>query len=188
MKKKKILVVEDEYIVAKDLEKTLDFLGYLVPATVTSGEDAIARAIELKPDLILMDIRLEGEKDGIVAAKEIQKEISVPIIYITAYADEKTLSEAKLTEPYGYIVKPFKDVELKSTIEISLHKHKIEKQLKENRKWLDATLRSIGDAVIATNGMGIIRFINLSAEKLTGWSEEDAIGTKLEIVFKIKNF
>lgn len=119
----KILVVEDEKIVSKDIVNTLKRLGYFVVAAVSSGEEAIIKAADSQPDLILMDIRLKGKIDGIEAAEEIRAKHNIPVIYLTANADENTLQRAKLTEPFGYIVKPFDERDLHTTIEIALRRH-----------------------------------------------------------------
>ena len=118
MKKTKILIVEDEAIVAQDLEGTLGRMGYLVPAIVSTGEEAIQTAAQTRPDLVLMDIVLHGKMNGVEAAERIRFELGIPVVYLTAYADEKTLDRAKRTEPYGYLLKPFDERELHSTIEI----------------------------------------------------------------------
>jgi len=123
MAKAKILVVEDERIVAKDIVKSLQRLGYLVVASVASGEEAIKKVHETQPDLVLMDIMLKGEMDGIEAAEVIKSSSDIPIIYLTAYADDKTLQRAKVTEPFGYILKPFDERDLHTTIEIALRRH-----------------------------------------------------------------
>ncbi len=122
----KILVVEDEVIVAHDLANRLKKMGYQVTATVASGEEAIEKASENKPDLVLMDIVLKGDMDGITAAKKIQTKINVPIVFLTAYADKTTLERAKITNPFGYIVKPFQQQDLQVAIEIALQLHEIE--------------------------------------------------------------
>ena len=129
----KIVVVEDESIVAKDIKKRLQNLGYTVSAVVSSGEEALQEAKE-NPDIYLMDIVLKGDMDGITAAERIRTEYSIPIIYVTAYADEKTLGRAKITEPYGYILKPFEDRELHTAIEMALYKHEMEKKVKESQQ------------------------------------------------------
>ncbi|MFW5711780.1 MAG: ATP-binding protein, partial [Spirochaetota bacterium] len=126
----RILLVEDESIVAMDMERRLTALGYRVVEHVLTGEDAVAKAEEERPDLILMDIHLKGEMDGIEAAERIKNSLGTPIIYITAYSDETTLSRAKVTEPFGYILKPFQEREIYSTIEMALYKYKIEQELK----------------------------------------------------------
>lgn len=125
----RILLVEDESIVAMDMERRLNALGYSVIEHVLSGEDAVAKAEQEKPDLILMDIHLKGKMDGIQATERIKRTLGTPVIYITAYSDETTLARAKLTEPFGYILKPFQEREIYSTIEMALYKYKIEQEL-----------------------------------------------------------
>lgn len=122
MAAEKILVVEDERVVARDIEKRLKKLGYVVPASVASGEEAIKKVEELRPDLVLMDIRLKGQMDGIEAAEQIRVDFDTPVIYLTAYADEATLQRAKVTEPFGYIVKPFDERDLHVAIEVALRR------------------------------------------------------------------
>ena len=124
-----VLVVEDESIVALDIQNMLGSLGYEVPVVVSSGEAAIEKAAETHPDLVLMDIRLKGDMDGIEAAEQIRGRFNIPVVYLTAYADDETLQRAKITEPYGYILKPFGERELHTAIEIALHKHKLEREL-----------------------------------------------------------
>lgn len=121
----KILVVEDENIVALEIKKRLQKLGYVVPGVASTGEDAISKAEGILPDLVLMDIMLKGEIDGIHAAGEIRKRFNIPVVYLTAYSDEETLQRAKLTEPYGYILKPFEEDDLRTTIEIALYRHQV---------------------------------------------------------------
>lgn len=130
MVKAKILVVEDERIVAKDIVKSLDRLGYIVVASVSSGEEAIQKVAESHPDLVLMDIMLRGRMDGIEAAEEIRKNFDIPVIYLTAYADDSTLQRAKLTDPFGYIIKPFDERDLHTTIEISIRRYQAEQATK----------------------------------------------------------
>lgn len=187
MTKPKILIVEDESIVAEDLKRGLQNMGYEVPAVVSSGEEAVKKAEKLKPDLVLMDIVLKGKMNGIDAAKKIRPRFDIPVIYLTAYADDKTLERAKVTEPFGYIIKPFDDRELQSTIEMALYKSKMEKQVRESREWLSTVLGSIGDAVIATDTKGKVLFLNPVAEALTGWKEEETAGKPLEEIFNIIN-
>lgn len=122
MAAEEILVAEDERIVARDIEKRLTRLGYVVPALVVSGEDAVQKAAELKPDLVLMDIQLRGEMDGIEAAEQIRTELGIPVIYLTAYADAATLQRAKATEPFGYIIKPFDERDLHAAVEVGLRR------------------------------------------------------------------
>jgi two-component system response regulator LytT len=133
MAKTSVLVVEDESIVAKDIQNSLKKLGYSVPSIENSGEDAIDAAAQYKPDLILMDIMLKGEISGIDAAEQIRTRYQIPVIFLTAYADESTLSKAKVTEPYGYILKPFKEIDLHTSIEMALYKHGKEQEVRKER-------------------------------------------------------
>jgi diguanylate cyclase (GGDEF)-like protein/PAS domain S-box-containing protein len=180
-----LLIVEDEIIVAQDLQFILEELGYSVPEIADSSESAIEKTARIKPDLILMDVRIIGEMDGIDTAKIISERFEIPVIYMTAHSDEATLARAKETAPFGYIIKPFEERELQTTIEIALYKHKMEKRLKENAQWLTTVLRSIGDGVIATDRLGRISFLNPVAEKITGWSLSEAVGKDSAKVFQL---
>lgn len=136
MSKTSILIVEDESIVAKDIQMSLRKLGYNVVAICSNGEDAIRAAEEYMPELVLMDIMLKGNMSGIEAAEQIRSRFTIPIIYLTAYADESTLSKAKITEPYGYIIKPFKEIDLRTSIEMALYKHQKESDVRKERDFL----------------------------------------------------
>ncbi|MBI4682151.1 MAG: PAS domain S-box protein [Nitrospirae bacterium] len=187
MGKAKILIVEDEAIIAKDLQWRLEGMGYDVPIVVASGADAINASDKYAPDLILMDIMLLGPMDGIETADRIRSNADIPVIYLTAYADEEVLERAKITEPFGYLLKPIGDRELHSNIEITLFKHRTERKLRGNEKWLSTVLTSIGDAVITTDINGLIEFMNPAAESLTGWKKEEVSGKALEKIFNIIN-
>ncbi len=136
MSKANILVVEDESIVSKDIQLSLKKLGYNVVGSATTGKKAIDMALELKPDIILMDIMLKGDINGIRAIKRIQTRANIPVIYLTAYADENTLEKAKVTQPYGYIIKPFKEIDLQTSIEMALYKHKKQLEILDDRERL----------------------------------------------------
>jgi diguanylate cyclase (GGDEF)-like protein/PAS domain S-box-containing protein len=181
----RVLVVEDEKIVARDLMLALEDLGYVVPAIASTGELAIQKATELRPDLVLMDIRLAGELDGIEAAQIITKQLALPIVYLTAHADEATLARAKVTHPLGYLLKPFEERELRAVIEIALYKHEMELRLTENAQWLSVVLHSIGDGLLTTDTEGRITLLNPVAEQLTGWSCQEALGRPSTEVFKL---
>lgn len=187
MEKKQILVVEDESIIAEIIRRNLLNLGYEVPAVVSTGEKAIEKVEELSPDLVIMDIKLKGEMDGIEAAKKIRSSFNIPVIYLTAYSDQNVLERAKITEPYGYILKPLRERELQINIEIALYRHEMEKKIKESKKWFSTTLQSIGDAVIATDSNGSIIFMNPFAQSLTGWTFKEAQGKQLNEVYNIIN-
>jgi PAS domain S-box-containing protein/putative nucleotidyltransferase with HDIG domain len=186
MSKPKILVVEDEGLVAKSIQSMLNNMGYEAPDAALSGEKAIKKADEIRPDLILMDIKLKGEMDGIEAAEIINERFGIPVVYLTAYADEDTLQRAKITEPFGYLLKPFEEQDLQSTIEMALYKSKMEQRLKEREHWFSTVLQSIGDAVIATDKNGEVTFMNIIAESLTGDKKEKALGKKLTDRFHIR--
>jgi diguanylate cyclase (GGDEF)-like protein/PAS domain S-box-containing protein len=176
------MVVEDESVVALSLRKKLESLGYEVPAVCGSGEEALAKVTTVQPDAILMDIMLAGQLDGVATAQRILDRYRVPIIYLTAYSDERTLQRAKHTAPFGYLIKPFEGRELRSTLEMALYRHQMEKQLEDQKRWLTATLRSIGDGVIAATPQRAVAFMNPAAEAVTGWTEAAAIGQALGTV------
>ena len=176
--KANILVVEDESIVAQDLQFTLEDLGYGVSAIANSGESAIRKVAEYQPDLILMDIRIIGEMDGVSTAEIVLQRFDLPVVFLTAHADEETLARAKLAAPYGYIIKPFEESELHTTIEIALYKHQQEQQLKRNVQWLKTVISSIGDGIITADKQGRITFLNPAAENLTRLSFKQALGKK----------
>ncbi len=136
MAKIKVLIVEDESIVAKDIQLSLKKLGYIVIGIEKSGEGAILKAQNSSPDIIIMDIMLKGEINGVEAAEKIRKEFNIPIIFLTAYADENTLSKAKISEPYAYIIKPFKEIDLHTSIEMALYKHSKEIEVLKERDML----------------------------------------------------
>jgi AmiR/NasT family two-component response regulator len=131
-----VYIVEDESIVAKDIQNSLRKLGYNVLGISNNGADAIKQIVELEPDIVLMDIMIKGPLTGIDVAEKIKKEYNIPSIFLTAYADESTLSKAKITEPYGYILKPFKEVDLQSSIEMAVYKHKKDTEVVKERDFL----------------------------------------------------
>ncbi|HYW18450.1 MAG TPA: ATP-binding protein [Nodularia sp. (in: cyanobacteria)] len=181
----RILVVEDEVIVARTITNQLNQLGYMVTGKASSGEVAIALALETKPQLVLMDIILKGNMDGITAAASIREQLDIPIIFLTAYGDDKTLQRAKLTQPFGYVVKPFTSKDLKIAVEIGLLKHQLEQDLRENRDRLATLFNSMSDAVIATNEQAKVTFMNPAAELITGWKQADAQGKDISTIFNI---
>jgi PAS domain S-box-containing protein len=185
MQRARILLVEDEGIIAEDIQMSLQDFGYEVCAIAATGEDAVAMAQLLKPDLVLMDVVLQGSMDGIEAAHQINSTLKIPVVYLTAYADNTILERAKITEPFGYLTKPFRDVELHSTIEMALCKHDYQSKLMESEEWLSVTLSSVADALIATDQKGSIRFMNAVAESLTGWTCFDATGRALGTVLSL---
>ncbi|MCO6499641.1 MAG: response regulator [Vicingus serpentipes] len=144
MSKNNILIIEDEAIVSKDIQQSLKKLGYNVVGSAAMGEKAVELANETKPDLVLMDIMLKGEMSGIEAAEQIREQLKIPVIYLTAYADENTLAKAKVTEPYGYIIKPFKEIDLHTSIEMALYKHAKEREVIKERDFLYSLVEKSG--------------------------------------------
>ena len=180
-----ILVVEDDKIIAKGIEKRLRTMGYAVAGLISTGEEAVQKAAELRPDLILMDIFLGDSMDGVAAAGLIRDQLDLPVVYLTAYSDPATLLRAKITEPFGYVLKPYEDRDLQTAIEIGLYKHKQDRKLRENEQWLAAMLGSMGDGVLATDDQGRVRFMNGLAEQLTGWTLKEATGKDIQDVCRI---
>src|SRR2546422_3468066 len=176
MESTQILVVEDESIVAKDLARRLQDRGYAVPVVVSSGADAIQKAAETRPGLILMDIHLRGEIDGVEAAAQIRTRFDIPVVYLTAYADEATLERAKRTEPFGYILKPYKERELQATIEMALYKHQMEGRLKESEERYRDLFENVNDGLVSISLDGTITTVNLGLEAMLRWPREELIG------------
>ncbi len=174
-----IMVVEDEILIAQDIRRVLIGFGYDVLPLVATGSDALSTADAQSPDLVLMDIKLKGPMDGIETATRLQEKRHTAIVYLTSHSDETTLIRAKHTNPFGYILKPFTDRELRICIEVALSKQELESRLIAGERWFSTTLQSIGDAVIATDEREVIKFINAAAETLTGWQTSDAVGRKL---------
>jgi diguanylate cyclase (GGDEF)-like protein/PAS domain S-box-containing protein len=185
MLKERILVVEDEVIIALDIQRTLIKMGYEVPEFVTSAEAALERIAALQPDLVLMDIHLSGATDGIATADEIRRRDHLPVVFLTAHSDEATVNRAKITEPYGYVLKPFEERELQIAIEIALYRHSAEMKLRQMERWLGRTLKSIGDGIITTDNTEKITFMNQMAEVLTGWPQPAALGRPFGEVFRL---
>ena len=187
MNNENILIVEDEKIIALDLQRRLERFGYSVVGMASDGAEAIALAKERSPDIILMDIMLAGGMDGIEAAKHIRAQLGIPVIFLTAYTDEKTLERAKEVEPFGYILKPFKERELYTTIDIALYKHSIDKKLHKQERLFSAILHSINDGIIATDIDMAVGFMNKVAESITGWSEAAAKGRHAAAILSIQD-
>jgi len=178
----KILIVEDERIVAADLQGRLERMGYEILEVISSGAAAVEYAVTNRPDLVLMDITLRGGMDGVAAAEEMRRRIDVAVVYLTAHSDEATLQRAKITDPFGYVLKPFDERELLKTIEMALYKGTTDKRLREHQHWLSTTLQTINDAVITTDTEGRIHLFNPVAERVTGWTSERAEGLGIDQV------
>lgn len=188
MSRKSLLIVEDEVLVARDIKARLIRMGYDVVDMASKGREAIEKAVNHKPDLVLMDINLRDDMDGVEAAVKIREQVDVPIIFCTAYSNEDTLERAKVSEPYGYVLKPFDNRELEINIEIALYKHRVEKDLADTRRRLDATLTNVSDGVIAADPSGQILLINPMAEKITGWCRQKARHVHLSNVMPLQPF
>ena len=180
----KILLVEDESIEAMDIQRTLESFGYNVPYVASKGEEAVSKALEIRPDIILMDIILKGEMDGIETANEI-KALNIPIIYLTAHSEEPTIERAKLTGPYGYIIKPYEANELKYAIELALYKNKMEKGLKASEEKYHSILDNIQDAYFRGDKEGNITMASPSAARMYKFnSPEEMIGISAISLYK----
>jgi PAS domain S-box-containing protein len=182
----RIFVVEDECIVALDIQSRLRKMGYEMAGTASSGEDAMLAVGDNPPDVILMDVHLGSGIDGVEAAARIRENFRIPVVFITAYADQELISRIRLTEPFAYVLKPFEESELHASIEIALLRHRLEQELYEQKQLLGTTLDSIGDGVIVTGEDGRIRFMNPIAETLTGWSQDEAVNKELAAVYCVR--
>jgi PAS domain S-box-containing protein len=186
LRRRRVLVVEDEAIVAVDLEARLGRLGYDVCGLTDTCDGAIADARAMQPDLVLMDVHLIGERDGVDASLEIQKASGIPVIFLTAHADALTLSRIASAAPFGYILKPFEQRDLKALIEVAIYRQHAQGHLSRMERWLEATLSSMGDGVIAIDIDGKIKFINPVAEGITGWIQNLALGRDITEVFRLE--
>ena len=181
--RQKILVIEDEAIVARDLKDRLESMGYEVVGIAGTADEAVAKAGSLCPGLALMDIRLGGNGDGIEAAGALRRQYDIPSIFLTAYADEETLRRARATEPLGYLVKPFQDRELHATIEIALYKHKTEKAIRASETRLSTLIQLAPDAIVMADRDGAITLCNRAACSLFGYKPEEMAGRRLPELF-----
>lgn len=184
--KPEILIVEDEVIVAKHIKMCLTQFDYESIGIAATGEDAIYMTETFRPSLVVMDIKLKGTMDGIDVAQQLRNRFNTPVLFLTAYSSQDLLDRAKVTQPYGYLLKPFNERELHSSIEMALYKHNAETVLHKNQSRLKHILSSIGDAVITTDTEQKITFLNPVAQYFTGWSEEEAVGHPLGEVFNIR--
>ncbi|MEW5724020.1 MAG: response regulator [Thermodesulfobacteriota bacterium] len=176
-KKPRLLIVEDEIIIATDLKRRLGNLGYEVCAAVHDGKAAVKSAGRLRPDLVLMDIELGGAPDGIETAEKIRSNLAIPIVFLTAYADEKRLARAKLTLPFGYILKPFQDKDLKVTLDMALYVARVDaerKKVEESLRLFQAIVESSSEAIAVSGKDGKLVYLNPAHEKLFGRSLEEA--------------
>jgi PAS domain S-box-containing protein len=174
VKTHRVLIVEDEGLIAHDIAARLELLGYKVVDTVSTAAEAVEMAP--KADVVLMDIRIDGPKDGIEAAREIREKHHVPVVFLTAHADRSTLDRAKITGPLGYLVKPLATASLQTAIEIAVYRHRMERSLEEQEAWLRTTLASVADATVVTGPDGNLRTLNRTAENTLEWTTDEARG------------
>ncbi len=174
-----ILIVEDEVLVAKDIRRFLQGLGYDVCGMAVSGEEAVESSLELRPDLILMDIRLKGDVDGITAVERIREQFDVAIVYLTAQWDRPTRERARTTGAYGYVLKPWVERELEIAVEMALAIHAKERQLSESEERVRLIVEHALDAVVMMNADGAIIDWNPQAVEIFGWSRDEALGRKV---------
>jgi PAS domain S-box-containing protein len=187
MSKTKILVVEDESIVAKDIQNTLIKLGYDVPATASNAAAAYDKLDEIQPDLVFLDIKLKGDVDGIQIAERIKDAYDIPVIFLTSFVDKQTLDRAKVTEPYGYLVKPFSEPDLQTTVEMALYKFQKDKETRNSKERFESALINIEDAILILDTNYRINFMNPMGESLTGYGNESGQGTDIFSVLKLEN-
>jgi PAS domain S-box-containing protein len=182
-KKINIIIVEDERLIAEDIRFRLESMDYGVAGVCSSGEDAVEQIRKSQPDIVLMDIMLKGRMDGIETSEIIRRDYDLPVVYLTSHADPETLARVKLSQPYGYVMKPFIDKELKGVIETALYRSQIERLLRIREAWLSSTLESIQDGVATTDNEGTISFINDVAVQLLQHPEGSPVGRALSDVF-----
>jgi PAS domain S-box-containing protein len=182
-----LLIAEVDESVAQELKVKLQGLGYKVTGIIHLSDDAFQAVEELQPQLVLMNVRLRGTKSGIKTGSLIHTLHNIPIVYLVDFSNQATIQRAGVTGPFGYIFRPFDEKYLYATIETALIRHKMERKLQQSRQWLNTTLTSIGDGVIATDEQAIVRFINPVAMELTGWRHTEAIGRPLLDVFCLIN-
>ena len=181
-----IFIVEDEIITARSIAENIKLLGYKVAGIATTSSKAISQILKTRPDLVLMDILLKNsEHDGIDAAKIIHQQSDVPIVYLTAHSDETTLERAKITTPFGYILKPYTKKDLQISLKMALYKHNREREVVRREKLYSNILRSTKDGIIATDDSECLTYINPAAQKMTGWEASEALQQKASAIVRI---
>ncbi|HIJ06619.1 MAG: PAS domain S-box [Methanomicrobiales archaeon 53_19] len=179
MSEASIMIVEDEAVTAMALKRTLTNMGYSVCGVFPTGEQAVQKAAELKPDLILMDIKLAGKMTGINAATEIRATSTVPVIYLTAFSDDRVVNAAKVTGPFGYILKPVREQELKTTIETALYKHAMDLHLREYQETVRVLLNATPDMHFLIDSENTIRMANQALAKRAGKTVKELVGSNV---------
>ena len=180
MGKARIMIVEDEAIMALHIQEMLEDLNYEVPAVASEGEEAVQKAVAVRPDLVLMDINLGGMIDGVMAAEQVRARLDIPVIYLTAYSDESTMQRAKITEPSGYVLKPLAERELHIAIEIALYRHRAEQALKQSEERYRAVVRQSADGIfLADVEDKRVLEVNPALQRLLGYTSEELLGLTL---------
>ena len=179
MEKARILIVEDEAIIAMELESQIQSLGYEVTSIVDTGEKAITKAEEDKPDLILMDIRIKGEMDGIDAAEEIRNRFGIPVIFSTAYLDEERIERAKITMPFGYVLKPIQERDLKVTLEMALYVSRVDAERRKSEEVLERIFNLTPDPICTAGADGYFKQLNTAWEEILGYTKEELFSKPL---------
>jgi two-component system cell cycle sensor histidine kinase/response regulator CckA len=182
----RILIVEDEGIIAGHIASLLSKTGYEVAGIVESSEEALAKIPELKPALVLMDIRIKGSMDGIETTAKLSDNLDVPVVYLTAHTDQQTIDRAKITGAFGFLTKPIHHSSLATTIEMAIHKHRADRVMRHQRAWMSTVLGTMADAMAVIDRDGKVQFLNGPAEELTGWANEDARNRDIAMVLPLK--
>lgn len=183
----RVLIVEDDEIVALDLSNTLQELGYETAGIASNGLDAVESAVAGHPDLVLMDINLSNGSDGVMVAEQMRSRLSVPVIFLTAYGDQETVARTAAAGAFGHLAKPLRVDELRAAIPIALARHRAAKTLLEKNDWLAALLGSIDEGVIAADLQGRVTYLNPQAEYLTGWRIEEALGKPADAILQLSS-
>ena len=181
MEGSKILIVEDEAVISFGIKASLERAGYSVLGIVTTGEEAVAMALERRPDIILMDIILEGSLDGIEAARRIRQEVDIPVIYLTANADERTVNSARDTMPYGYLNKPINERDLLTNIDSAVQLHRVEMRLKASEEKYRRLIESLNDIIITTDENGIVTYISPQIKMITDYDASEVVGKNFSL-------
>ena len=173
---RKVFIVEDEIITAMEIKDRLQSLGFQVTGEAASGEEALVKIDREPPDLVLMDIKLKGEMDGVETGQHIKERYDIPITYLSAFSDDKTIARARETQPFSYLLKPFSEKELKTSIQLAVERKELENRMKQNEHWLMTMINHHPHAVVMLDAEGKIRNLNRKAEDLTGLKLETVLG------------
>lgn len=182
----RILIVEDEGIIAGHIASLLSKTGFEVAGIVESSEEALAKIPELNPALVLMDIRIKGSMDGIETTAKLREDLDVPVVYLTAHTDQQTIDRAKITGAFGFLTKPIHHTSLATTIEMAIHKHRADRAVRHQRAWMSTVLGTMADAMAVIDRDGQVQFLNGPAEELTGWVNEEARNRGIATVLPLR--